>query len=116
MADQEQLKKEKAVETIHGLFTTEFKAYSASSGYEQRRRGQTFVCSVCSRPDYDSQGRSMKYKWLTVYPANKAVGCQFPHTVCMQVAYDIDDEVDIENIRAAVEREYDYIKDVDGFQ
>jgi hypothetical protein len=114
MEERDQISKNKAVERIREYFAREFKAYFGKTTHEQRLRGQTFICSVCTKKGCDNQGHSTEHKWLAVYSANRAVGCQFPHTICTQDAHDVDSEANIEEIRAAVEREWDYIKDVDS--
>lgn len=111
--EDEQWQKDKAVKLIEKLFTDEFRHYFGRSTYGQRRRGQNFICSVCTRTVCDDGVHWKDYKWLTVYPAGSAECCEFPHSVCSQHAHDVDDEPDLASIRFNVDREWDYIKDVD---
>jgi hypothetical protein len=109
MSEEEE--KEKAVQQIEILFARAFRSHFRRSTHEQRLRGETFCCSVCSRAEYDNEGHAKEFKWLAVN-SQARVDCEFPHTVCLQDAHHVSDIPNTEHIRAAVEREWDHIKDV----
>lgn len=114
--EDEQSQKDKAVKLIERLFTDEFRLYFSRSTYEQGRAGQTFICSVCTDSVCDDGVHWKECRRLRVYHEDRTGGCKFPHTVCFQDAHSVRDKPNVESIRGAVEREWDYIKDVDNLR